>query len=307
MAARLGRASCSSRSATTAELAALYASGPTPTRRTRSPLHRARRQDRPRARPAPLLVSALNGSATSRATASVTSRRPSGSARSRWTNDLQQLSRPELCEPDGVPRERLPPRRATSRCSARRWPTAKSMTSRLSATARAAITRRRCSTSGVGRSARVRARGAGHPGLADQPAHLAHDRRARDGAARRSRRGRRTSPKRAPSDSAWRTAVHRVGAARLRRGGLAARRRRRRPRRVRPGARAGHRPRIARNRRVVAWQCRLDVSRRPIPSGPYGVQVAGPPRRAARAWDALGMGYHARARARRFRRRSRPA
>ena len=45
---------------------------------------------------------------------------------------------------------------------------------------------------------------------------------------------------------------------------------------------------------LIAWQCRLGAGRADaIPSGPYGVQVAGPPRRAARAWDALGMGYHA--------------
>ncbi len=44
---------------------------------------------------------------------------------------------------------------------------------------------------------------------------------------------------------------------------------------------------------LLAWQCRLGTGRADaIPSGPYGVQVAGPPRRAARAWDALGMRYH---------------
>ncbi len=45
---------------------------------------------------------------------------------------------------------------------------------------------------------------------------------------------------------------------------------------------------------LIAWRCRLGAGRADaIPSGPYGVQVAGPPRRAARAWEALGMGYHA--------------
>lgn len=45
---------------------------------------------------------------------------------------------------------------------------------------------------------------------------------------------------------------------------------------------------------LIAWQRRLGDGRPDeIPAGPYGVQVAGPPRRAARAWDELGMPYHA--------------
>jgi DNA-binding CsgD family transcriptional regulator len=45
---------------------------------------------------------------------------------------------------------------------------------------------------------------------------------------------------------------------------------------------------------VIAWQCRLGDGRTDeIPAGPYGVQVAGPPRRSAREWDELGMSYHA--------------
>jgi DNA-binding CsgD family transcriptional regulator/tetratricopeptide (TPR) repeat protein len=45
---------------------------------------------------------------------------------------------------------------------------------------------------------------------------------------------------------------------------------------------------------VVAWQQRLGVATDEVPVlEPYAVQVAGPPRRAAATWDALGMPYHA--------------
>jgi DNA-binding CsgD family transcriptional regulator len=45
---------------------------------------------------------------------------------------------------------------------------------------------------------------------------------------------------------------------------------------------------------VIAWEQRLGVPTDEIPVlEPYAVQVAGPPRRAAATWDALGMPYHA--------------
>jgi DNA-binding CsgD family transcriptional regulator/tetratricopeptide (TPR) repeat protein len=45
---------------------------------------------------------------------------------------------------------------------------------------------------------------------------------------------------------------------------------------------------------VIAWERRLGVPTAEIPVlEPYAVQVAGPPRRAAKDWDALGMPYHA--------------
>jgi DNA-binding CsgD family transcriptional regulator/tetratricopeptide (TPR) repeat protein len=45
---------------------------------------------------------------------------------------------------------------------------------------------------------------------------------------------------------------------------------------------------------VIAWERRLGVHGDDVPvSGPYAVQVLGPPRRAAQNWDALGMPFHA--------------
>jgi DNA-binding CsgD family transcriptional regulator/tetratricopeptide (TPR) repeat protein len=45
---------------------------------------------------------------------------------------------------------------------------------------------------------------------------------------------------------------------------------------------------------VTAWERRLGVPTDDVPMlEPYAVQVAGPPRRAAATWDALGMPYHA--------------
>jgi DNA-binding CsgD family transcriptional regulator/energy-coupling factor transporter ATP-binding protein EcfA2 len=45
---------------------------------------------------------------------------------------------------------------------------------------------------------------------------------------------------------------------------------------------------------VIAWERRLGVWRGDVPAVvPYAVQVSGPPRRAAQAWDALGLPYHA--------------
>jgi ATP/maltotriose-dependent transcriptional regulator MalT len=45
---------------------------------------------------------------------------------------------------------------------------------------------------------------------------------------------------------------------------------------------------------VIAWEQRLGVPTDEVPVfAPYAVQVAGPPRRAADTWDALGMPYHA--------------
>jgi DNA-binding CsgD family transcriptional regulator/tetratricopeptide (TPR) repeat protein len=45
---------------------------------------------------------------------------------------------------------------------------------------------------------------------------------------------------------------------------------------------------------VIAWERRLGVPTDEIPVlEPYAVQVAGPPRRAAATWDALGMPYYA--------------
>jgi DNA-binding CsgD family transcriptional regulator/tetratricopeptide (TPR) repeat protein len=45
---------------------------------------------------------------------------------------------------------------------------------------------------------------------------------------------------------------------------------------------------------VIAWEHRLGVPTHDVPLlEPYAVQVAGPPRRAAATWDALGMPYHA--------------
>jgi DNA-binding CsgD family transcriptional regulator/tetratricopeptide (TPR) repeat protein len=45
---------------------------------------------------------------------------------------------------------------------------------------------------------------------------------------------------------------------------------------------------------VIAWETRLGVGTGEVPVvEPYAVQVAGPPRRAAAAWDALRMPYHA--------------
>jgi DNA-binding CsgD family transcriptional regulator len=45
---------------------------------------------------------------------------------------------------------------------------------------------------------------------------------------------------------------------------------------------------------VIAWEKRLGVPTDEAPVlAPYAIQVAGPPRRAAEAWEALGMPYHA--------------
>jgi DNA-binding CsgD family transcriptional regulator len=45
---------------------------------------------------------------------------------------------------------------------------------------------------------------------------------------------------------------------------------------------------------VIAWEHRLGVPTDDVPVlEPYAVQVAGPPRRAAATWEALGMPYHA--------------
>jgi hypothetical protein len=45
---------------------------------------------------------------------------------------------------------------------------------------------------------------------------------------------------------------------------------------------------------VIAWEVRLGVPTEETPViAPYAIQVAGPPQRAAEAWEALGMPYHA--------------